>query len=126
MRTTRFQKITAFLLAALMFFGGVVTIGAASREQDSNSELNSIRELLNAISYNEYQELDSFKDAVYVDEDAVITINGLDGVYTNTAGVVENTRGEATEEDKEAEDFLEHPREFKDEDGKGGLFIPAS
>ena len=56
MKTTRFQKITALLLAVLFLMGSSsIVVGAASKgDKNEEGSLASIKELLNAISYNEY------------------------------------------------------------------------
>ena len=53
MKTTKFQRVTAFMLAfVFVFCGGIFATGA---ETPGNSiTANDIAELLNAISYNDY------------------------------------------------------------------------
>ena len=54
MKTTKFQRITALMLALVFLLcSGVVAVGAEDPSA-SDTSANSIRELLNAISYNEY------------------------------------------------------------------------
>ena len=83
MRTTKFQRAIALILVVVFLAcGGTVTAGA--REDDGDSALDSIKELLNAISYNEYQNLEIFREAQNATSD--ISLPGVAGVYTNIAG----------------------------------------
>ena len=60
MKTTKFQRITALLLAVLCLFGGATVAASAKTVDSEESALASIKELLNAISYNEYVQLEEF------------------------------------------------------------------
>ena len=83
MRTTKMQRLIALLLVVVFLFCGG-TVAAGAKEDEGESALNSIKELLNAISYNEYQNLEEFTEA----ENATVEheIKGTDGVYENAAG----------------------------------------
>ncbi len=120
MRTTKVQKLIAFLLAVFMLLGSTVAVGAATGNTDEESTLSSIKELLNAISYSEYQNLEMFLEAKNASE--ALTIKGLDGVYTNSAGDVVKT-GDVVENDEEADKDL--PRKYTAE-GKEGIYVPDS
>ena len=64
MKTTKFQRITALLLAVLCVFGGfTIATSAAAPAQSEESSLANIKELLNAISYNEYEQLEEYVKA---------------------------------------------------------------
>ncbi len=119
MRTTKVQKLTAFVLALLLLFSGTVAVGA----KDANAEestLSSIKELLNAISYNEYQNLEDFLKAENATEE--ISISGLSGVYVNSVGD-EIKQGDVVENDADADKNA--PRKYVSE-GKEGLYVPDS
>jgi hypothetical protein len=62
MRTTKVQRITAFVLAVLLLVCGTFAVSAKNGDEEE-STLSSIKELLNAISYNEYQKLEDFIEA---------------------------------------------------------------
>ena len=137
MKTTKFQRITAFLLAFLCVFGGA-GIAVSASEQPRNSEesaLASIKELLNAISYNEYVQLEEYLKTEPAS--SAVTLPGVKGVYVNDAGDVVSADGNSyvlsndLEGDKEAnKDFdMSRPGLFTDKTlgtGKSGLYIPDS
>ena len=60
MRKSKFQRLTAFTLALLMILSvGVIGVGAAKAEKNesvSGTTTSDIRTLLNAISYNDYDQ----------------------------------------------------------------------
>ncbi len=86
MRTTKVQRITALLLVLVLLLGSTVAVSASNgKKDDEDNALNSIKELLNAISYNEYQNLELFTEAVNGTEEIVIP--GTSAAYTNTAGL---------------------------------------
>ena len=91
MRTTKIRRLIAFLLVLLMFVGGWAIPTGAKTDEDAESALNSIKELLNAVSYSEYQDLELFKEAQNATSE--ILISGADGVYTNSAGDIVATDG---------------------------------
>ena len=134
MRTTKAQRITAFLLAAVLLFCGTFAISAKDEEEDN--ALNSIKELLNAISYNEYQNLEEYVEAT--DATAPISVSGTSGVYTNAAGavvdsgavaVVDKDNRELYESEKAAWDAVVKDKNLPYKvqvDGKEGLYVPDS
>ncbi len=55
MKKTKFQRITAFILAlTFLLCGSVMSVGAATNSSVSNTTTSDIQELLNAISYSDY------------------------------------------------------------------------
>ena len=85
MKTTKFQRITALLLAVLCVFGGfTIATSAAAPAQSEESSLANIKELLNAISYNEYEQLEEYVKAPVAG--STVTVVGTDGVYVSSAG----------------------------------------
>ena len=58
MRRTKFQKLTALVLALLLAFGGAFSVSAAVDNSASVTDktTSDIRALLNAISYKKYSE----------------------------------------------------------------------
>ena len=136
MKTTKFQKITAFMLAILFLVGGMglTTSAADSGRTSEEGSLASIKELLNAISYNEYKERDDYKK-VTEEAESVVTIVGTNGVYVGESGdVVPHTgndyvyTGDKKTDDEANADFdMSAPGLFTDKkDGKNGLFIPET
>ena len=137
MKTTRFQKITALVLAVLFLMGamGLTTSAASSSGKANEGSLASIKELLNAISYNEYVESDDYKKVTEEAEDT-ITIDGKDGIYVNEAGDEVSNKGnnyvytgdDAADKEDNADFDWSAPGLFKDttEGGKDGLFIPET
>ncbi len=134
MRTTKVQRITALLLALVMLLGTAFAISAKSDDEDN--ALSSIKELLNAISYNEYQSTEAFLEAADATED--ITVIGTSGVYTNTAGTVVDS-GEVVAVEKDNRDKYENEKAAWDDvvkdktkpykvkvDGVEGLYLPDS
>jgi len=126
MRITKVQRIIAFVLALGLLLGCTFAIHAKGNDE---SALSNIRELLNAISYEEYRNSDSFKQAVDATEELVIS--GFDGVYTNAAGDVVEP-GEAVDEkpvdvaeggEEDEGPDPDVPRKYI-VDGKEGLYIP--
>ena len=63
MKATKFQRITALLLAVLCLFGGAAVTASANTVDSDESMLANIKELLNAISYNEYVQLEEYVKA---------------------------------------------------------------
>ena len=135
MKTTKFQRITALLLAVLCFFGGVTVVASADTvaSKKEESSLASIKELLNAISYSEYVELEEYGKAGVAKEP--ISVLGVDGVYVNEAGDKVSSEGNAyilsgdVEKDATANERFDRSRPglFTDTSGsdkKEGLYIP--
>ena len=141
MRTTKMQRLIALMLVVVFLFCGG-TVAAGAKEDESDSALSSIKELLNAISYNEYQNLEEFKEAPNATEELVIP--GINGVYENAAGdiipagvdvilVNSELRGKHDTEEKMwdaiiAEDNKPYKVDVTDRNGnqKVGLYIPDS
>ena len=133
MKTTKFQRITALLLAVLCLFGGATVAASAKTVDSEESALASIKELLNAISYNEYVQLEEFVKAGVAK--TPVTVVGKDGVYTNEAGDVvavdtnSYTLTGTNDADKNKAFNKGLPGIFVDNTvsgGKEGLYIPDS
>ena len=135
MKTTRFQKITALVLAVLFLMGGSsVVVGAAGKGgKAEEGSLASIKELLNAISYNEYVQTEEYKNVI-TPAVGPVSVLGTEGKYVNEAGdpvsptgnnyVLTGTVSDAT---VNAAFDKSKPGIFKDlTTGKDGLFIPES
>ena len=119
MRTTKANRLLALMLVGVFLLTGTFSVSAKSGGEEGGA-LASIKELLNAISYNDYQNSEDFGKA----ENATssITISGLEGVYTNSAGDVVAI-GEAAQDASKADPNV--PRKYE-ADGKEGLYIPDS
>lgn len=132
MKTTKFQRITALLLALLCVFGGfTVATSAQTVDKSDKNSLASIKELLNAISYSEYVQLEEYVKADPAG--STVTVIGTDGVYVNEAGDEISSQGnsyvissDADSDAKANEKFnREHPGIFDDKTAnKVGLYIP--
>ena len=76
MRKTKFQRITAFILAFLLLFCGSVNIAAAEGSVSVTDKTTSdIKALLNAISYKKYSE--DNRDLLRCDRDISIVLTVL-------------------------------------------------
>ena len=133
MKTTRFQKITAFVLAVLFLMGGssVAASAASNGSGFEEGSLASIKELLNAISYDEYRQSEEYTNAKKAEKD--VTILGTEGVYTLSGDVfspVGNNYviGGDDSDEKANESFNKgKPGIFTDKTGgqnKVGLYVP--
>lgn len=141
MRNTKLQRAIALIMVVIFLVcGGTVTAGA--KGNDGDSTLDSIKELLNAISYNEYQKLEVFTEA----ENATssVLIPGVDGVYTNIAGDIVAPGNEVIKVDSALEkeyaseekmwddiigaDNTPYKVDITDDNGKSavGLYLPDS
>ena len=132
MKATKFQRIAALVLAFLCVFGGM-TFAASAKEVDSEeSTLANIKELLNAISYNEYVQLEEYAKAKPADKQ--VSIIGKDGVFFSDAGNEISAEGNKYEHTGDAQkdkdgnkDFdMQKPGIFVDKTAanKQGLYIP--
>ncbi len=97
MRTTKFQRITALMLAVVFLLCGGTVAASAKKGNDEESTLSSIKELLNAISYNDYCGLEEFVEAA--GNKPAMSIEGVDGVYVNIAGDIVDANGTAIKVD---------------------------
>ncbi len=136
MKTTKFQKITALVLAVLFIVGGMglTTSAADGGRSPEEGTLASIKELLNAISYNEYVERDDYTK-VTEEAEETITIVGTDGVYVGESGDVISHTGsnyiytgdKLVDNEVNAKFDMSAPGLFTDKkDGKIGLFVPET
>ncbi len=89
MRTTRVRRLTALMLAFLLLFGTTFAVSANSSGNNEDSTLSSIKELLNAISYDEYRSLDRFKEADKNSgsELSPIVVAGASGTFNDESGM---------------------------------------
>ena len=130
MKKAKLQRVMAFLLAAIMLIGGGA-IGASAANGDSsitNITTSDIKELLNAISYNDYVEKN--KNVEPAEEELIFsavdnwTYVSKKGVVYNKDGLVENEFStEADELDNVDKDTIARVDEF---DGQTGLYTPSS
>ncbi|MBO7303353.1 MAG: hypothetical protein J6U68_04120, partial [Clostridia bacterium] len=135
MKTTKFQRITALLLAVLCFFGGATVVASADTvsSKKEESSLASIKELLNAISYSEYVELEEYGKAGVAK--APVSVSGVSGEYVNEAGDKVSSEGNDyilsgdVEKDATANEKFDRSRpgvftDTSEGSEKKGLYIP--
>ena len=71
MKRTKFQRITALALTFVLLLGGSVTASAAGNSSVTDSTIESMRDILGAVSYEEYcmeyYQKDKEGNVVYVD-----------------------------------------------------------
>ena len=131
MKATKFQRITALVLAILCVFGGMTVMTSANTVENEDSMLANIKELLNAISYNEYVQLEEYVKADIAKDS--VTVNGTDGKYFDDAGkeasIGDNAyilTGDAQKDANSNKEFdRQKPGIFTDSAAdKKGLYIP--
>ncbi len=106
MREKKFTRIAAFLLCLTMLLGQAVILASASEIGENggsvtDTSLEELRELLNAISYDEYSEKNADAptagetvvvpiDAFVADSEEfkIVTIDGVEALYTPQEGSV--------------------------------------
>ena len=90
MRKTKFQRITALMLALVFLLCGGVVSAAAESASTTDVKTSDIKDLLNLISYNEYAALNA---GVPQAESAIVIDATKNYTYVNKAGEVytENT-----------------------------------
>lgn len=110
MKKTKFQRITALGLALVFLLcGSIITVNADEANSSvSNTTTSDIRELLNAISYNDY--LAAQKDVPLATEDVIIDATKNYQYVTKNGETAEGTEGAS----------------LKTYDGKEGLFVPGT
>ena len=117
MKTTKFQRITALMLALVFLLcGGAVS--ASAGDSVTNVTTSDIRELLNAISYNEY--IADNADVPKADSEVVIDAT-KNLTYVTSSG--------ATSVPQEVEDVAGADKNtafIGEFDGKKGLYTPSS
>ena len=122
MKKTKFQRVTAFMLAlVLLLCGGALSVSADS---STNVTTSDIKELLNTISYNDY----TISNAEVPSAKTYITVNGRDGVYYNSMGKEISVAGDYSADyanDGEKSALLNSPLNFE-ADGIEGLYIPST
>ena len=117
MKTTKFQRITALMLALVFLLcGGAFSVSAD--DSVTNITTSDIKELLNAISYNEYvsanKDVPRAEEAIVIDATKNLT-------YTSSNGVVLEVK-EVTDV-ATADKNTAHIGEY---DGKKALFTASS
>ena len=92
MKRTKFQRITALVLILAFLLGGTISVAAAEVGSVTDKTTSDIKELLNAISYNQYSE--DNKDVPRAESEIVIDATesfkfvGKDGkTYDQTSAV---------------------------------------
>ncbi len=117
MKRTKFQRITAFVLALLFVVGG--TLGAsAAGDSVTNTTTSDIKELLNAISYQEYvaqyPDVQSGESEVVIDAASSYKFVAADGktTYTETSKITDDKKSSVA-----------HVDTFG---GKSGLYLPSA
>ena len=135
MRKTRFQRITAFALALVFLFCGVMSVGAASSDSSTNVSTSDIRELLNAISYNQYlkdnADVPAATEEVVINayEEYVYTPNGSH--YYDENGFAYLLDGEGNKNTEAADPYLnDHDNDAlagkREYDSEYGLYVPGN
>ena len=117
MRRTKFQRITALILAILLLFGGTISAAAADNSASVTDKTTSdIKALLNAISYTKYSEdkkdVPNATEEIVIDATAEYKFVAKDGtVYDQTSKIDDANKAN-----------LAYVDTF---DGKKGLYLPG-
>ncbi len=126
MKRTKFQRATAFVLALVFLLcSGVVMIGAEGNESVSQTTTDDIRELLNAVSYNDYIHAEAQAKVDRATQDVVIDATKN---WTYYKEVVENHKTEQvilSQADAEVDPDADLAK-VGTYDGKQGLYVPAT
>ena len=126
MRKTKFQRVTAFVLALVFLLcAGLVPVSADNSTGNGEGTANEIKELLNAISYNDYI-------AIYSNEkdeenfvpvaSGMITVPGKDGVVSSN---IDLGLLSAEQKAKLTEDQKKNYAYVATYDGVEGLYTPG-
>lgn len=142
MKTTKFQRLMALILLVMLLIGTASVPASAASGKKDESSLESIKELLNAISYNEYKasytsdsELlklgdgDDSTSPAYFDKvsnaKSEIVLPGLDGVYVNSMGDILSPDSNTVL--KPDDDIPDSDKPYKFSDGTTeGILVPDS
>ena len=117
MRRTKFQRITAFILAILLLLGGTISAAATDNSVSVTDKTTSdIKALLNAISYTKYSE--DKKDVPNATEEIVIDATA-EYKFVAKNGTVYDQTSKIDEADKANFAYVDT---F---DGKKGLYLPG-
>ena len=126
MKRTKFQRATAFVLALVFLLcSGVVMIGAEGNDSVSQTTTDDIRELLNAVSYNDYINAEAQASVDRATQDVVIDATKNWSYYKE---VVENHKTEQvilSQADAEVDPDADLAK-VGTYDGKQGLYVPAT
>ncbi len=116
MREKKFTRIAAFLLCLCTLLGNVFVVASATEPSDTSSSIDTsydeLRELLNAITYQEYLEKYTAKRA-----ETSIDVPIADFVIDSQTQLPED----ATQEEKDKMTFY-----MKEIDGVAGLYTPQT
>ena len=124
MKIAKFQRVAAFILAFVLLVGGVTFAASANSEEEDSSvvtNIGDIKELLNAISYNDYikakANVERAKTPLYIE--------GADGVYTGTNGKELELIDPATDAEEEEAHKNATPH-ICEKYGRKAIYIPSS
>ncbi len=122
MKKAKFQRVAAFALAlVLLVCGGTFAVSANDGESTTSTNIEDIKELLNAISYNDYIGANaSVKRAT-----SSLAIAGADGVYADASGKDIVLAKPATEEE-EAEAHKNGTPHICEKYGRKAIYVPSS
>ena len=99
MRRTKFQRVTAFVLALVFLLcSGTVVVGAASSDSVTSTTTKDIRELLSAISYSDYI-VDKGDVKRAVDSVTIDAINAVDNGIDEDGNPMTTAKTEVVEYD---------------------------
>ncbi|MBE6546625.1 MAG: extracellular solute-binding protein [Ruminococcaceae bacterium] len=126
MKKTKFQRVTAFVLALVFLLcSGVVMIGAEENDSVSQTTTDDIRELLNAISYNDYIHAEAQTGVDRATEDVVIDATKNWRYYKEVEKDHKTEQMILSQADAEVDPDAELAR-VDTYDGKQGLYVPAT
>ncbi len=128
MKKTKFQRITALMLAVVFLVcGGAIATGAQTPSNETGKTTAEIRELLNAISYNEYIGL--VNDDVLDAEEEIVIDATKNVAYIAADGTVSVPAArEMLDKDDENydSDVVQGFAYIGEFDGKTALYSPSS
>ncbi|MBE6548976.1 MAG: extracellular solute-binding protein [Ruminococcaceae bacterium] len=125
MKIAKFQRVAAFILAFVLLVGGGTVAASASGSKDDDSsiitDIGDIKELLSAISYNDYIS----ENADVGRAKAPLYIDGAAGVYTGANGKEVELIDPATdaEEEEAHKNAIPH---ICEKYGRKAIYVPSS
>jgi len=131
MRKTKFQRVTAFALALIFLLcaGLTVPVSADNATGNGGGSANEIKELLNAISYNDYIAIysnEQDKENFVPVANGTITVPGKDGVVSSNidlGSLTDEQRAALTEDQLKNYAYVETTGTFGGE--KDVLYTPG-
>ena len=117
---TKFQRITAFVLTLVLLLGGQITASAASHDSMTDVTIESMKDLLGAMSYSAYRDEHSVKN-----DDGSIKVDETTGEKIWEVGeatediVIDGTAWDAEISDAEGVAIQTHA-------GSEGLYVPGN